>query len=80
MKELKKHRNLYTLVGRVFDALWQRYDSIGEIAQASGLGYETVRRLAMSETKYPRAQTVVMLAEAGGQHVSLLDCRKAGAA
>lgn len=76
MKTLKQCRPLYAVVREAFDALWRQHDSVASIAAAAGLGCETVRRLAYSETKYPRAQTVVQLAEAAGFVLVLSDAKR----
>jgi hypothetical protein len=71
MTPVKDIRQLHRLINEVYESAGDRGWSWPQLATASGLSYETVRRLGNYQTMYPRIQTVVMLAEAVGYEVAI---------
>jgi DNA-binding phage protein len=71
MKTVGEWEELHDFIDRIFDAAYETM-STNELADAAGLGRETVRRLARYETMFPRFQTVIMLAHAAGFEINHL--------
>lgn len=72
MLPAKQFRVLHNLIDEIFNELWKQYETEKEVAHAAGLGVTTVNRLASYTTLYPRTQTVMLLAQAAGYSVQLV--------
>lgn len=76
MKEPSKDYfvTLYALVDRVY-AEADNY-TVSDLAQASGLAWDTVNNLVRRKTRFPRFLTIYRLAKAMGMGVSLRKVQK----
>jgi hypothetical protein len=70
MKPRKNHavymRSLNHLVDELFEVAYQRHLTWSKLATASGLAYDTVRRLGERKTRYPQYRSVQLLTHALG--------------
>jgi len=82
MLTLKKHQRLYEIVDRVFDVAMSLEKErsvtsrLQQLAEDANLSITTVRNLYIFKTRYPRAQTVFMLALAVGFDLNINQAKK----
>lgn len=81
MQAFSKIRELSELVDQLFQRAFELGFDHASLAAKAGLCQETVRRLSVEETQYPRLQTVHAIARAVGMKLILQSpakARKAG--